>query len=472
MTTSLRMSSIRNWILQSPPAEWALSSVRDLLIGALKQGPIPRHVAFVMDGNRRFARHHHIETVEGHNLGFEALARILEVCYRAGVRVVTIYAFSIENFKRPKYEVDALMEMARVKLTQLAQHGELLDRYGASIRVLGQRHLIRADVLEAIDEAVNLTAHNDRAVLNVCFPYTSRDEITTAIRNTVADYSRPLPPPGERGSRPFSESSITRNINSTRLSTLREEASPDTLPAAEHVSASAEPNFTSHSTSSLSSAEALEASSPPTSHLHSPEFSPQKVSNNAAILPDPETITAQTLTDHMFTADCPPLDLLVRTSGVERLSDFMLWQCHEHTSIVFLKCLWPEFDLWQFLPVLVEWQWWRRRALQKSVVEGLKGDIHHHNEQPERDSPHRYEPRVSQPDTSFCAIVYGHELVAAGEVDERRRSERQDNAQRYLAALESGAQPLFPHRAGNDDGRRDGDGARHQATHPRLDRPA
>jgi ditrans,polycis-polyprenyl diphosphate synthase len=65
----------------------------------------------------------------------------------------------------------------------------------------------------------------------------------------------------------------------------------------------------------------------------------------------------------MYTAGAPPLDLLIRTSGVERLSDFMLWQCHEHTSIVFLKCLWPEFDLWQFLPVLVEWQWWRRREM-------------------------------------------------------------------------------------------------------------
>lgn len=74
---------------------------------------------------------------------------------------MTVYAFSIENFKRPKYEVDALMDMARVRLSQLSQHGELLDRYGAKIRVLGQRDLLRPDVLEAIDKAVELTAHND-----------------------------------------------------------------------------------------------------------------------------------------------------------------------------------------------------------------------------------------------------------------------------------------------------------------------
>ncbi len=75
---------------------------------------------------------------------------------------MTVYAFSIENFSRPKYEVDGLMELARVKLEQLAQHGELLERYGASGRVLGQRDLIRPDVLEVVDRAVNTTKQNTR----------------------------------------------------------------------------------------------------------------------------------------------------------------------------------------------------------------------------------------------------------------------------------------------------------------------
>jgi ditrans,polycis-polyprenyl diphosphate synthase len=77
--------------------------------------------------------------------------------------------------------------------------------------------------------------------------------------------------------------------------------------------------------------------------------------------PDPESITADTLTGHTFTGShTPPLDLLIRTSGVERLSDFMLWQCHQDTEIYFLQCMWPEFDLWHFLPVLLEWQWLRK----------------------------------------------------------------------------------------------------------------
>jgi ditrans,polycis-polyprenyl diphosphate synthase len=330
-----------------------------------------------MDGNRRFARSHKIETVEGHNLGFEALARvwkylpnytehlltfwqILEVCYKSGVKVVTVYAFSIENFKRSKYEVDALMEMAKIKLFQLAQHGELLDRYGASIRVLGQRELVKEDVLEAIDRAVELTKNNGEWVdlqwgsgqeltwiscaLNICFPYTSRDEITTAIRNTVEDYSKPL----AAHARPFSQTRITQKIRSRNLSTSPLRASSPT------------PSSTSDLEDSISSSTTLNPESPPTD------------SRENAVYPDPETITSETIGGHIFTAKDPPLDLLIRTSGVKRLSDFMLWQCHEDTEIVFLDCLWPEFDLWQFLPVLIEWQWRQKHIEDKSLVAGVK----------------------------------------------------------------------------------------------------
>ena len=100
--------------------------------------------------------------------------------------------------------------------------------------------------------------------------------------------------------------------------------------------------------------------------------SSNKEENNSALpsFRDPETITAETLTNNMLTAGTPPLDLLVRTSGVKRLSDFLLWQCHEKTSIVFLECLWPEFDLWQFLPVLIEWQWQRRKLQEQERGRG------------------------------------------------------------------------------------------------------
>ncbi|PWW77288.1 Prenyltransf-domain-containing protein [Tuber magnatum] len=297
-------SRTRKWVLSSPPVEWATMKLRELLINALRQGPVPQHVAFVMDGNRRFARSNHIETVEGHNMGFEALAKAL--CYKAGVRVVTIYAFSIENFKRPLHEVNALMEIAKIKLSQLCQHGELMDRYGASLRILGHRSLLRQDVLEAIEQATEMTKHNDRAILNVCFPYTSRDEMTTAIRDIV---------------------------------------SSSTIPHTSPPSPSPSDSSTSTSTSASSGRTATPG------------------------LMDIESITEKTITRHMFTSGCPPLDLLVRTSGVERLSDFMMWQCHQDTDIVFSDCLWPQFDIWKFMPILINWGV-KRRKLEKE-----RGDV-------------------------------------------------------------------------------------------------
>ncbi|KAI4220192.1 MAG: hypothetical protein L6R36_007799 [Xanthoria steineri] len=345
----MHLSQLRRWILQSPPVEWAILQLRELLIGALRQGPIPQHVAFVMDGNRRFAKSHRIETVEGHNLGFEALARVLEVCYKSGVKVVTVYAFSIENFKRSKYEVDGLMDMAKVKLAQLLQHGDLLDRYGVSIRVLGQRELIKPDLLADIDRATKMTSRNGNAILNVCFPYTSHDEITTAIRNTVVDYSKPLPVQ----QRTFSESHIKHTLRSRHLSV-----------AAERIrerSRSPSSRGASDIEDSTSSSATLHPDSPPEDTMISGKEVDVSKDASPNLYPDPESITSQVLNDHMYTAGLPPLELLIRTSGVERLSDFMLWQSHENTEIVFLKCLWPEFDLWQFLPVLVEWQWRRKK---------------------------------------------------------------------------------------------------------------
>ena len=113
----------------------------------------------------------------------------------------------------------------------------------------------------------------------------------------------------------------------------------------------------------------------------SPSLSDDSASSETTATPgitDFELITQQTLTDHLFTAGCPPLDLLVRTSGVCRLSDFMLWQCNDDTEIVFVDCLWPQFDIWRFLPILVDWGVKRRRLEKMGVVkvarEGARKD--------------------------------------------------------------------------------------------------
>jgi ditrans,polycis-polyprenyl diphosphate synthase len=154
------------WLLNLPPiesfVEFSSNAIREAILGALRQGPVPQHIAFVMDGNRRYARGLKKEVIEGHSAGFETLGRVLEICYKIGVKVVTVYAFSIENFKRSKYEVDGLMEMAKLRLVQLAEHGELLHKYGARIQFVGRREILRPDVLEAIDHAMKLTENNRR----------------------------------------------------------------------------------------------------------------------------------------------------------------------------------------------------------------------------------------------------------------------------------------------------------------------
>ena len=279
------------------------------------------------------------------------------------------------------------MDMAKIKLTQLSQHGELLDRYGAKIRILGQKSLLKEDVLEAMDRACRMTDHNTKTVLNVCFPYTSRDEIVTGIRETVKDWSKPIEtkPSGivveKRGK--FTEERIAQTLKTQHEHDERksEEEIRHIEPKVDESDTESsckkqkdEDNISitsSNSTSTLALHRESSESSPPTSYAGSPQSQPTTLSKQSkAAYPNPERITSETITSHLFTSDDPPLDLLIRTSGVERLSDFMLWQCHEDTRIVFLDVLWPEFDLWQFLPVMWEYQWRGRKDEQiKRMIE-------------------------------------------------------------------------------------------------------
>ncbi|CCG81078.1 Uncharacterized protein C4D7.04c [Taphrina deformans PYCC 5710] len=261
------MGNSLDWLLRFPPLLHLKNRIESILISALALGPVPRHIALVMDGNRRYARLHRLETAEGHALGFESLKGILEVCYKAGVEVVTIYAFSIENFKRSKYEVDVLMDLAKDNLLQLCQHGDIADQYDIRIKILGQRGMVSDDVQKVIARAEKMTEHNTRATLNVCFPYTSRDEMTAAVASFVVRT--------EQG-----------GFTTDQIETLDET-----------------------------------------------EFEKE-----------------------LMTAGCPDPDLMIRTSGVERLSDFLLWQAGKSTTISFVDVYWPEFGLWTFLPILLEWQ--------------------------------------------------------------------------------------------------------------------
>ncbi|KAJ7221645.1 Decaprenyl diphosphate synthase-like protein [Mycena pura] len=238
--------------------------VESLLLRVLAAGPIPKHVAFVMDGNRRYARTHHKAIAQGHSDGFVALRRLLDVCLRLEVRCVSVYAFALDNFRRSPDEVQHLMDLAHDKLMEMSRQGQILEKYGVRLNVLGKISLLPERVQEAIRHP--LTEQIFTAILNIHMSYSSQDEMTTAIESAV------------------------------RLS------------------------------------------------LEKPE---------ADIEITEDDISAQLMTS---LAGSPPLEVLVRTSGAKRLSDYLLWQCNENTQIHFVKKYWPEFGLLDFVPVVLDYQ--------------------------------------------------------------------------------------------------------------------
>lgn len=233
---------------------------------------VPRHIGFIMDGNRRYAKKKQMESKEGHEAGFRSMSKILELCYEAGVDTATVFAFSIENFKRSAYEVDAIMSLARERIRQIREHGELAQKYGVRIRVIGDISLLDKDLLKEIKNTMELTRNNTRATLNICMPYTGREEIYHSMKTVLDDDS-------------YSSKNISEEI----------------------------------------------------------------------------------IDKHLYTAGQPPLDLLIRTSGVTRLSDFMLWQtCSNDVMIEFIDCLWPEFGPFRMAWILLKF------AFHKNFSSGRK----------------------------------------------------------------------------------------------------
>ncbi|KAF8269320.1 Decaprenyl diphosphate synthase-like protein [Lactarius quietus] len=248
--------------------------VRRVFLAVLRAGPIPQHVAFVMDGNRRYARVKGMKVIQGHVDGFVALRRVRRTRVPIGkrkrrlspqldsgnmfwpdIKFVSVYAFAIDNFKRPKEEVDGLMHLAENALLDLCTHGGLLAQHGIRLNTVGKTNLFPP----------RMTKNNHKAVLNLCMPYSSRDEIATAVEETI------------------------------------------------HVA----------------------------------------VSEGRT-----EPITEKDIEDHLMTTkvNSPPLDILIRTSGVKRLSDFLLWQCTDNTQIHFIDTFWPDMGLFDLLPIMLDYQ--------------------------------------------------------------------------------------------------------------------
>jgi undecaprenyl diphosphate synthase len=145
---------------------------------------IPTHVAIIMDGNGRWALARGLPRLVGHRAGTENLRRIITACVEFGIKYLTIYAFSTENWGRPREEVDGLMNILEDVIDrELAE----LNKEGVQLRHIGRLERLDPKLQEKVMYAIELTKHNDRLVLNVAFNYGGRDEIVNAIQKIIKD---------------------------------------------------------------------------------------------------------------------------------------------------------------------------------------------------------------------------------------------------------------------------------------------
>lgn len=149
---------------------------------------VPTHVAMIMDGNGRWATSRKLPRLAGHRAGVENLRRIITACVEFGVRHLTIYAFSTENWGRPREEVDGLLFILNEVLDK--ELGEL-NQQGVQLRHIGRLEGLSNGLQKKVRGAMDLTRHNDRLVLNVAFNYGGRDEIVHAIQRMLTDGIKP-----------------------------------------------------------------------------------------------------------------------------------------------------------------------------------------------------------------------------------------------------------------------------------------
>ncbi len=161
--------------------------LRKFIFLVLSVGPIPDHIAFIMDGNRRYAKKQNLIEKTGHRVGFLALTSMLKYCYEMGVRYVTIYAFSIDNFKRCPEEVQSLMDLMQEKIEGLIEEESIVNRYGVRVYFLGNLKLLSEPVRLAAERAMVATANNSNAVLSICIAYNSTNEIVHAVEKSCEE---------------------------------------------------------------------------------------------------------------------------------------------------------------------------------------------------------------------------------------------------------------------------------------------
>ena len=204
---------------------------------------LPRHVAVIMDGNGRWAAQRGLPRLAGHQHGTDNIRRITTAAAELGVKYLTLWAFSTDNWRRPKHEIDGIL---RILAEVIERETDELNRQGAQLRHIGRLDGLEPELQAAVLSAIDRTRHNDRLILTLAFNYSGRQELLAAVKSIIA-------------------------------------------------------------------------------------------SGTPAAAVDEDAVRA-----HLFTRDLPDPDLIVRTSGEHRISNFLLWQS-AYSEFYFTPTLWPDF---------------------------------------------------------------------------------------------------------------------------------
>ncbi|HSH93921.1 MAG TPA: isoprenyl transferase [Roseimicrobium sp.] len=229
------------------------------------KGSLPTHVAIIMDGNGRWAKQRHLPRVEGHRNGVESVRAVVRACGEVGVKYLTLYAFSVENWNRPKDEVDTLMKyLARFLKNEIGE----LNRNNVRLEVIGQIYRLPEFVQEQLKKTQAALSKNNGLTLILALSYGGRTEIVEAVR------------------------SVAEQVKAGRV--------------------------------------------------------------------DVAEINEQMFSQHLYTRHYPDPDLLIRTSGEMRVSNFLLWQI-SYAELVVTSTLWPDFRRAEFFEALEEYARRHRR---------------------------------------------------------------------------------------------------------------
>ena len=172
------------------PPQFLYTIYEKRLLKELDPDRMPRHVAIIMDGNRRYSRiQGNMEVIKGHEVGVDTLEKVLDWSIDLGIEIVTAYAFSTENFNRPKDEVEGLMNLFVKNFKRIVSH-EKIHKNKVRVKVVGRTELIPESVREAIKEAEDATAHYDKRLFNIAIGYDGRLEIIDSFKKIIEEVQK------------------------------------------------------------------------------------------------------------------------------------------------------------------------------------------------------------------------------------------------------------------------------------------